>query len=214
MTYVMTYDNLVDKITTYCTRVGDALFIEQIPLFIQIAENKCSRDIKTLLYKQFVVGTFASGTPIYDKPVRWRETVSMNYGSGTNNNSRNTLLPRSYEYCRMYWPDDTVTDLPLYYSDTDQYHFLACPTPNDDYPYELVYYQQPEFLSDSNQTNIITEKAPELLLYGALVEAATYLKTDDNGAKWQAAYDRVLASIRGEDAGRVEDASMRREKGV
>jgi hypothetical protein len=40
---------------------------------------------------------------------------------------------------------------------------------------KMIYYYEPEDLSDTNPTNPVFSMAPELYLYGALVAAGTYL---------------------------------------
>lgn len=214
MTFVLNYDNLQDKIIKYTTRLGDTSFADDLPMLISFAEKRCAREIKTLGYKKFVVGVFQVGQPIYEKPVRWRETVSINFGTGTEKNTRNTLSPRSYEFIREYWPTDTVTDVPLYYGDTNYNSFIICPTPDQAYPFELVYFEQVAPLSDENQENWLTEEAPDLLMYACLVEACAYLKTNDNLQKWQSAYAQAKASLLGEDFRRIDDASMIRKEGT
>lgn len=214
MVYVLTYDNLVTQITNYCVRVGDTDFANEIPFFVRAAENKCARDIKALVYKEYATFNFQAGTPIYQKPARWRETVSLWFGNGTDNNNRNYLIPSGYEFCRAYWPNDTQMDTPIYYTDTTQNNILVCPTPDQNYPGEIVYYANPQYLDTLNQTNIITEVVPELLVYACLVEASDYLKNDDDFQRHTNSYNRVLSTMDVEDKGRVQDGGTIRGQSV
>ena len=107
----MTYDSLVEDIKTYAER-DDAPFVEQIPRFIMMAENRLA-SLRGLGLLKFVSGTLTNNNPIMQKPVRWRETASF---SIVVDSKRQYLFERSYEYCRTYWPDSTETGVPLYLS--------------------------------------------------------------------------------------------------
>ena len=162
--------------------------------------------------RQVVTSTFSGGTSVIQKPNDWRETISINYGTGTSSNTRNTLLPRSYEYCRNYWPDPTqASSVVSYYSDYNYNYWLVAPTPNSSYPFEIMYYSTPKPIDDTTQTNWLTQYAPDLLLYACLLEAAPFLKVDERIQVWQALYDRALAAINGEAEARIEDGASSRE---
>ena len=63
------------------------------------------------------------------------------------------------------------------------------PVPDQEYDYTLLYYKNLPVLSDSNTTNWFTENAPELILFGTLVEACLYLKDDNRAKLWQSRYE-------------------------
>jgi hypothetical protein len=52
----------------------------------------------------------------------------------------------------------------------------------------MTYYAQPAFLSDSNPTNALLSMSPDLLLYGALAEAAMYVKLPQEAATFDARF--------------------------
>lgn len=123
-------------------------------------------------------------------------------------NARTNLLPRSVEYCNAFWPDRTVTGTPRFYADYDYNNFLIVPTPQIAYPYEILMYAQPEFLSNTNTTNWWTMYARDLLLYACLLETAPYLKNDQRIPVWQDRYDKAAMAIKGTDKNRVNDATL------
>ena len=56
-------------------------------------------------------------------------------------------------------------------------HFLLAPTPNSAYTVELHYFYRPTSLVDSgSNTTWISDNAPNVLLYGALLEAYIFMK--------------------------------------
>ena len=67
-------------------------------------------------------------------------------------------------------------------------------------------------LDESVQTNWITEYAPQLLLYGTLVEATPFLKNDERIPVWQSMYDRAAAMLNGEDLAKILDRSAVRKE--
>lgn len=196
----MTYDSLVNDIQVYCER-DDQPFVDQIPRFIMLTENRIAMEDKPLGFQRVVSGTLNGNTLV--KPSRWRRSKSL---SIINAGQREYLYLRSYEYCRTFAPDSSV-GVPRYYADYDYEHFFIAVTPDKNYSFELMYYERPEPLSTVNQTSWTTQYAPQLLLYGALMEAMPFLKTSERIPEFQSLYDRALQSLIKEDSERVIDAS-------
>ena len=139
-------------------------------------------------------------------------TTFINIGTGSGNNTRTAVFPRSYEYVRAYWPDETAEGTPAFYADYNYTNWLFAPTPDAAYPFEVLYYELPPLLSSVNQTNWLTEYAPQLLLYGTLLEATPFLKNDERIGVWQQFYDRALNALNTEDLKKMADrASFRTE---
>lgn len=211
-----TFTTLQADVRAYLERgasvATDPVVFAQIPRLIRLAEQRIIRELKIQQAINVVTGTLQPNKSVYRKPDRWRETVSINIGTGTGNNSRKTLFTRAYEYLRAYWPDPTVTDEPLFYTDYNQENWLFAPTPDAAYPFEVVFYQLPELLDDQTQTNWMTEHIPELLLYATLLEAAPFLKNDERIATWSNLYDRAAAMINGEDLAKILDRAAVRDK--
>ncbi len=211
----MTYTTLKGDMQRYLERgstlASDPTVYEQIPRLINLAERRIARELKVQGLINPVVSTLVPSQSVYAKPDRWRETVSMNIGTGAGNSSRAALLPRSYEYCRAFWPDESETGTPLFYADYNYNNWLLVPAPDDAYPLEILYYQLPPLLDDSTQTNWLTDEAPQLLLYGALLEATPFLKNDERIGTWQSMYDRAASALNGEDLGKILDRATERK---
>lgn len=205
MSEALTYDSLVADIQNYAER-SDEPFFTQIPRLIMMAENRISSEIKGLGFRRVTSFQMTNGDSVYEKPARWRETVSLNI---VVSNERKQLYPRTYEYCRMYWPNSATTGVPDFYADYDYEHFLVVATPGTTYNAELLYHERPEPLSSSNQTSWTTRYAPQLLLYASLLEAQPFLKRTDRLQEFQALYDRAVGAINEENGNRVTDNSTR-----
>lgn len=206
MPSAMTYDSLVQDLKDYCERT-DNPFVNQIPRFIMMAENRIASEAKPLGFVRTVTGNLTDS--VIAKPNRWRKTKSF---SILVNNERKYLQSREYEFCRAYWPQVSLQDVPLYYADYDYEHFFVAPSPDQSYSFELQYYERPIPLDSVQQVNWTTQYAPQVLLYAALMEAMPFLKTSERVAEFQSLYDRALSAVVGEDQQRITDSSAVREK--
>jgi hypothetical protein len=198
---VMTYDSLVDDISTYLERT-DTATLEKIPTFIMLAEQVIASEIKFLGNLTVMQSTMVATQPVIDKPARWHKTVSMNVVVA---GERRPVLLRKYEYLREYWPDSTQTEVPKFYCDYDYTHWLVAPTPTSSYNFEVLYYERIQPLDSSNQTNWFTIYAPQALLYGSLLQAMPFLKNDERMVMWQAQYDKIINTLKTEDLTRIAD---------
>lgn len=198
--WVMTYSDLTSTVLQYLER-KDTAVVNAIPTFISLAEFEISQEIKTLGQLQIVESAMTSANPVLQKPARWRKTVSMNVSI---DGKRQPVYLRKYEYLKNYWPDSTQTDVPLYYADTDWDHWYLAPTPAQAYNFEVLYYERIAPLSSTNQTNWLTQNAPNAMLFGTLLQAMPFLKNDQRTI-FQQKYTEALQSLKTEDIARVGD---------
>lgn len=96
VSFVLTYDSLTSTVLQYLER-SDAATIAQIPTFITMCEFEIAQQIKTLGQLQVAEATMLTGTPVLQKPARWRKTVSFNV---LVNDQRKPVLLRKYEYIK------------------------------------------------------------------------------------------------------------------
>jgi hypothetical protein len=201
ISWVMTYDNLISIIPEYLER-SDQATINAIPTFITLAEFEIAREVKTLGQLQVATSAMNFGNPQLAKPALWTKTVSMNYTNASG--VRTPILLRKYEYLTNYWPNNTSTSAPLFYADTDWDHWYIAPTPDQAYNFEVLYYERLPPLSSSNQTNWLTRNAPNVMLYGTLLQAMPYLKNDQR-VIFQQKYTEGIKALKDEDVSRVGD---------
>jgi hypothetical protein len=185
--------------------------LNEVPNFIYQAEQRIARESKTLGIVIYVTNTFTVGVSVYQKPANWRRNLTLNYGTGTGSNTRNQIKIRSYEFIRDYWPTDTQTGPPKFYCDYGFSNFLVAPTPDIAYPFELGYLALPEPISVINQTNWLTNYAPDVLLYATLLEAVPFLKNDERVPIWERYYQRGLESMNAQDDMRITDRASNRD---
>jgi hypothetical protein len=207
--YIMTYDSLLEDVRRYLergfTEQSDQIVYDQLPRLVTLGERRIARELKIEGFIRAVTTPLQAGVPVYMKPDRWRDTVSMSVDN-------KPIFARSYEYCRNYWPDEAETATPGYYADYDYQHWLLVPTPATAQTLEILYYEQPRFLGPEFQTNWLTEYAPDTLLYATLLEATPFLKNDERIQTWQGLYDRAAQALNGEDLKRILDRSANRSE--
>lgn len=210
----MTFSTLLQDLRQYLERgdsaTTDQRVFDQLPRLINMAERRIATELKVQGFVNVVTTTTIPGQSVYAKPDRWRDTVSMNIGTGVGLTKRKQIFARAYEYLRQYWPDESETDVPAIYADYSYNNWVIAPTPAVAHPWEISYYELHELLDDSRQTNWVTDYAPQLLLYGSLLEASVFLKNDERVTVWQQLYDRSAATLNGEDLAKILDRNSKR----
>lgn len=210
-----TYTSLRQDVERYLERGNsaetDTVFYAQLPGLINLAERRCARELKVQGFIEVVSGAFVAGQAVYAKPDRWRDTVSINFGTGVGNNDRNPLFARAYEYINSAYPNRTEQGVPELYADYNLDNWIVAPTPASAYPFEVLFYAIPPYLSDANQNNYLTDFAPDLLLYATLLECAAFLKNDERIPIWQNMYDRAAGMLNGEDLQKILDRTAVRK---
>lgn len=198
--WTMTYDSLTSTVLQYLER-SDAAVVAAIPTFITLCEFEIAQEIKTLGQLTVANSTVTPDNPVLAKPARWRKTVSMSINNGTQ---MQPVFLRKFEYLKNYWPNPDLTDVPVYYADTDYEHWYLAPTPDQAYEFEVLYYERIAPLSSTNQTNWLTQYAPNAMLYGTLLQAMPFLKNDAR-AIFQQKYTEAITALKTEDIARVGD---------
>ncbi len=207
MAYVLTFNSLQEDLRRYLERgftdASDPIVYEQLPRLINLAERRISTELKLQGFIRAITTNLAAGVSVYEKPDRWRDTVSMTLNG-------QPIFGRSYEYLKSYWPTESQLGSPEFYADYDYNHWLIAPTPSASGTLEILYYEMPQLLDDSNQTNWLTTFAPGALLYASLLEATPFLKNDERVPMWQGLYDRAAQSLSGADLAKILDRSAMR----
>jgi hypothetical protein len=198
--FALTYDNLTSTVLQYLER-NDAATVAQIPTFITLCEFEIAQQIKTLGQQQVVQSTMTAGGAVIAKPARWRKTVSMNLTNGT---SIQPVYLRKYEYIRSYASSSTAQATPVYYGDYDYQNWIVAPTPDQNYSFEVLYYERIQPLASDNQTNWLTQNAPNAMLYGTLLQAMPFLKNDQRQI-FQEKYQEAMGALKAEDSLRLGD---------
>jgi len=199
--FVLTYDSLTSTVLQYLER-SDPAVVNYIPTAITLAEFEIAQIIKTLGQLEVVDSTMTIGNPIIAKPARWRKTVSMTLASSSG---KTPIYLRKLEYLNNYWPNVSSTAQPLYYADYDYDHWFVAPTPDQAYSFEALCYTRLQPLASDNQTNWLTQNAPNAMLFGTLKQTATFLKDDTRLQVWEQLFQEAMTALKTEDQLRTVD---------
>lgn len=205
MSSAMTFASLQTDLRAYLERgdVTDQIVYTQLPKLINNAERRISRALKVLGFQRPLTNNFTGGNPLMPKPDRWRETISWNYGNYNVNTGQYTrrtpLFARGYEFIRSFWPDDAVVGQPKYFADYDFNNWIVAPTPDQSYPFEVMFWEMPALLDATNTQNWISIYAPEVLLYSSLLECTPFLKNDDRIPTWEKFFGEGMSALSNEN---------------
>jgi len=171
MTYSLT--TLKTAIKDYVEN-DEATFVNNLDNFIKNTEERILKLVDLDYFRKNVTASVASGNKFLALPSDYLATFSL---SIINSGSNEFLLQKDVNFLQEYSPDPTVTGVPKYYGLFDVDNLILAPTPNQSYTAELHYYYRPQSItSSSSGTSWFGENAPDVLLYGCLVEAYTFMK--------------------------------------
>jgi hypothetical protein len=154
---------------------SETSFVTHLPDFIKAAEEKIFKSIDLDIFRKNVTSALTSSDQYLTVPTDYLASFSLQI---TTSGSESFLLQKDVNFLREYTPSASTTGVPKYYARFDENNFIVAPTPNSNYTIELHYYHRPASLTagaDSGTTWVSTN-APFALLYGALIEAYTYMK--------------------------------------
>jgi hypothetical protein len=201
-----TWTTLREEIARYLKRDLTTLD-EDVNYWIAQAELRISREVRPRGYQRYATSNFTQSDRLLEIPARLIGVISMFVID--SDNVRTPVFRREYSWLNDYWPDTSLEGLPKYYANIDGVRFAVAPTPDDDYQFELSYYERLQQLDSGNETNWLTENAYDLLLFGSLLETPPFLRDDERTQMWQTYYDRAAASLTAvEQAFQTDDASM------
>jgi hypothetical protein len=168
-----TYTTLKTAIQDY-VQSTETTFVSQLARFILNAEERILKECQLDVFRKSSQGTVSSGNAYLAKP---NDFLAQNSLSVINGSSKEFLLYKQATMLQDYTPNPATTGVPEYYADWDEATFLLAPTPDSSYTMELHYFYRPQSITvSSDGTSWLGTNAELALLYGALVEAYTFLK--------------------------------------
>jgi hypothetical protein len=191
---ISTYTDLQAAITEYLARDQDTTLIARIPTFIQLAEAKFNR---LLFVRQMEARATALTDPGADEP----EFISLPADFQSMRRIRLSSVSgkphldfkSGTELDEYRTSSADVGGQPLFFTIFGSEIELA-PTPEANYTIEMIYRQNIPALA-TNSTNWLLTLAPDLYLYGALLESAPYIKEDARIQVWGAGLSSALDGL-------------------
>ena len=169
----------------------------QINTFIYQAEQRIFNSVQLPDFRKNVTGQSTTGNRFLNVPSDWLATFSL-AAIDPVTGAQSYLLNKDVEFIREAYPTPTATGLPAYYAIFDDTTFILGPTPNIDYNMELHYFYYPQSIVDSaNGTSWLGNNFDQVLLYGALIEAYTFMKGEaDVLAQYSKRYDESILLLK------------------
>ena len=198
-------------LTTYSelkTSIGDWLnradLTNVIPDFISLAEAQIERTLRT---RQMIVRANASFSAEYGAvPADFLETKSLKL---TNTNPITPLQFQTVDVMDNIASQRVASGRPQYFSIVGG-QIRLLPVPDSTYTTELIYYAKLSKLSGTTSTNWLLAQAPDVYLYGALLQAAPYLQDDARIQVWVSLYERGLQDLQvADDRGATSGGSLK-----
>lgn len=211
MAYILTYNEIVDNIQSFCQR-KDTDFVNKIPLFVALAMNRISKDLEILGAVQVNQGTLIPNVAVMQKPSLWMNNVNFSIFTNTGFTDEVFLEQRKYETAILNQPDASQLGQPLFYSDYDTYHWLITPTPDQAYPYQISYFRRFEPLDLTHQTNWLTENDPESIQLCCLLYASIWTANQEYYTFLKGTYLEAISSLVARDKSRQTDRFSQGDK--
>jgi len=168
----MNYAQLTSLIQEYCQST-ETSFVANIPNFVQYAEERIYNTVQLPALRQNSTASTTLGNQYMALPSDWLSTYSLAVVDGSGDYQ--FLLNKDVNFIRQSYPSASSTGLPQYYAIWDDSTMLLGPTPDAAYTLELHYYYYPPSIVDAG-TSWVGDNFENVLLYGTLREAYTYLK--------------------------------------
>jgi hypothetical protein len=176
--------------------VGSFTSPEQLARFVQLAEQSIYNTVQMPAFRKNTTGNMTSGNKYLATPPDWLATFSLAVINAEN--EYHYLLNKDVNFIRESYPDTDAAFYgePQYYAIFDDNTFILGPTPNASYAVELHYFYYPESIVTAG-TSWLGTNFDSVLLYGALLEAANFMKSDaDSVALYKARFDRAMTELK------------------
>ena len=199
------YTELKDAIADWLDRSD---LTNRIPDFIALAEARLNRELRIRPMEVRSTMTTTVGQRYFNLPGGYLQM--RNFQINTN-----PITPLEYitpeMLDRLY--GSSTTGKPRAYSLIGDEIQLA-PIPDSTYTIEMAFYEKFTPLGDGTSgtvtSNWLTKNAPDVLLYGALIEAEPFIKNDERIQLWLTAYKEAIDKIqKADDRDRHSGSQMR-----
>lgn len=169
----MNYATLTTLIQQYCEST-ESSFVANIPTFVQLAEERVYNSVQIPAIRRNQIGTLSAGNKYLTLPSDWLATFSLAV-IDPDTGAQEFLLDKDVNFIRQSYPVPGDEGVPKYYAIFDDNTFILGPTPDYPYQVEMHYYYYPQSIVTAG-TSWLGDNYENVLLYGSLREAYTYLK--------------------------------------
>ena len=194
----MNYSELLDNVRNYTEVGSEVLSNTVINVFITNVEDKVQKQLDLDAFRKFATSSFTVGSPFVTLPEDFDYERGMQIVDG--NADRTWLEQRDTTFIDEYNVDRANnTGTPRYYANWDQNTMIVAPTPNAAITVELWYNRTPERLGDgtssTSTTTFLSNNASEVLIYGTVAEAFSYLKNPTYVQLYDQKYNQAVQGL-------------------
>lgn len=170
-------------------------FASFIDTIIPLAEDKLLRDLDLEIFDISAASTFGVASPWLAKPTDMVALRTMHYTDADGNFQ--LIEPRSYEFCKDYWPNaSTTTATPKYAAEYSDTNWLIAGTPASGLTVTIRYIHRPDGMTSGNPATWLGTHTGDLLYFACLVVSEQFLKADNRMPMWKQDYaERLAAAI-------------------
>jgi hypothetical protein len=181
------YAQLSDALIAY-TEDASSTFAAQIPVFVKQAEQRIFNSVQFPSLRKNVTGSTQANNKYLSCPNDFLSVYSMAVIDAGG--AYEYLLNKDVNFIRQAYPNPNEDKaIPRYYAlfgptvsgstITNELSFILGPTPDAAYSVELHYFYYPESIVTAG-TSWLGDNFDSVLFYGALVEAYTYMKGEQD----------------------------------
>tara|TARA_E500000318_G_scaffold103547_1_gene108721 strand:- start:43 stop:720 length:678 start_codon:yes stop_codon:yes gene_type:complete len=202
----MNYSELLDNVRSYTEVDSNVLSNSIINVFITNVENKVDRAIDSDSQRRYATTTCTANNAFLDvtgPEGGFRFARALQLVDSSDNRvwleQVDTTFIDEYSVQRSTTSD---TGQPKYWANWDATNLILAPTPDQVYTIEMWYNETPERISNTNTTTFLSNNAPEVLLYGTIAEAYSFLKNPQDMQLYEAKFTSALKLFADEQMGR------------
>jgi hypothetical protein len=192
---ITTYGQLVSAVTEWLARDQDTTLVLRIPDFITLAEAKLNRELFVPQMEKrstTTVDTTSDEPEFISLPTDFQSMISLRLSNVTGKPPLRFLGAAQVDSLR--YRSNNVTAQPAAYTIIGS-EIELIPTPGQDYTIEMVYRAIITPLNVDNTSNWLLLQAPDVYLYGTLLETAPYLKEDSRIQTWLLGFKSAIDGL-------------------
>ena len=189
-----TFTELKDAVADWLDRSD---LTARIPDFIALAEARISRELRIRPMEVRSIMYTSPGQKYFNLPGGYLQMRNIQL----NTNPTQPLEYITPEMLDRLYGSNTTGKTRAYTLIGDE--IQLSPIPDAAYELEMAFYEKFTALGDGTSgtvtTNYLTKNAPDVLLYGALMEAEPFVKNDERIPVWLNGYSNAIENLQKAD---------------
>lgn len=202
----MNYTQLSTAIVDTTENRDTETFAPNIPVFVKAAERRIYQAVKLPFMRRNQTSSVTALSPYLTPPTDFLAAWEL---AVIDDSAYYYLVPKDVSFIREAYPLRTYTGRPKYFAVFDNNTLLLGPTPGQSYSVEMHYFAYPASIVDEG-TTWLGDNFETALLYGALIEAAVFMKSDEDTLKgYTAQFTTSMKLLADYAAGQLQSGTYR-----